>query len=72
LKILKLYFLVNSESVKRPDRIVRYKPPSTANQGAASQEDLMPDYLNILGMIFSMLGLMMKLKYCGKTRDHLA
>jgi Uncharacterised protein family (UPF0139) len=57
------FFLV-SDSVKRADRIVRYKPPSTANQGAAGQEDLMPDYLNILGMIFSMLGLMMKLKYC--------
>lgn len=56
------FVLVNAESVKRPDRIVRYKPVTTVQGG--SQEDLMPDYLNILGMIFSMLGLMMKLKYC--------
>jgi len=55
---------VNSENVKRPDRIVRYQPPSSTGGTAAAQEDLMPDYLNILGMIFSMLGLMMKLKYC--------
>lgn len=54
---------MNAENVKRPDRIVRYKPLSA--QGVQpGQEDLMPDYLNILGMIFSMLGLMMKLKYC--------
>jgi len=52
---------MNTENVKRADRIVRYKPPT---QGSAGQDDLMPDYLNILGMIFSMLGLMMKLKYC--------
>jgi len=52
-----------NESVKRPDRIVRYKP-AAAGQAQAGQEDLMPDYLNILGMVFSMLGLMMKLKYC--------
>lgn len=60
IKLIYLLFLVNTENVKRPDRIVRYKPSAT--QG--SQEDLTPDYLNILGMIFSMLGLMMKLKYC--------
>jgi Uncharacterised protein family (UPF0139) len=55
---------VNTENVKRPDKINRYKPPSSSGGAAAGQEDLMPDYLNILGMIFSMLGLMMKLKYC--------
>ncbi|CRK97976.1 CLUMA_CG011348, isoform A, partial [Clunio marinus] len=54
----------NTENVKRPDRIVRYKPVVAQSGAVAGQEDLMPDYLNILGMIFSMLGLMMKLKYC--------
>jgi Uncharacterised protein family (UPF0139) len=49
---------VNTE-IKRPDKIVRYKPSTLQ-----VQEDLTSDYLNILGMIFSMLGLMMKLKYC--------
>lgn len=56
--------------MKRPDRIVRYKPLSA--QGVQpGQEDLMPDYLNILGMIFSMLGLMMKLKYCVSCQHNL-
>lgn len=54
-----------TESVKRADRIVRYKPANTGQGGAPTgQEDLISDYLNILGMIFSMLGLMLKLKYC--------
>ena len=52
---------MNSESAKRPEKIIRYKP-NTSQQNP--NEDLTPDYLNILGMIFSMLGLMMKLKYC--------
>lgn len=50
---------MNSESVKRPDKIVRYKP---TNNIPSAQEDLTPDYLNILGMVFSMLGLMLKMK----------
>lgn len=35
----------------------------------AQTEDFLPDYFNILGMIFSMCGLMMKLKWCGKCRS---
>lgn len=39
--------------------ISRYKPPTpTAQVGPG--EDLTPDYMNILGMIFSMCGLMMR------------
>ncbi|KAG5680294.1 hypothetical protein PVAND_009812 [Polypedilum vanderplanki] len=53
-------FKMNTENVKRPDRIVKYK----ATAAVSTQEDLTSDYLNILGMVFSMLGLMMKLKYC--------
>uniref|UniRef100_A0A6M2DPN5 Uncharacterized protein n=1 Tax=Xenopsylla cheopis TaxID=163159 RepID=A0A6M2DPN5_XENCH len=47
---------------RRPDRINRYKPPTTNGQGGTN-EDLTPDYMNILGMIFSMCGLMMRLKW---------
>lgn len=36
----------------------RYKPPSTENNPAL--EDPTPDYMNLLGMIFSMCGLMLK------------
>lgn len=51
-----------AEDPRRTDRIVRYKP--AASQGSGAGDDLMPDYMNILGMIFSMCGLMMKLKSC--------
>ncbi|XP_055373356.1 protein Asterix [Condylostylus longicornis] len=47
---------------RRREKVVRYKALGQANGGAG--EDLMPDYMNILGMIFSMCGLMMKLKWC--------
>uniref|UniRef100_A0A8D0G4X8 PAT complex subunit Asterix n=1 Tax=Sphenodon punctatus TaxID=8508 RepID=A0A8D0G4X8_SPHPU len=40
----------------------RYKPPSTEN--SPTLEDPTPDYMNLLGMIFSMCGLMLKLKWC--------
>ena len=50
---------MNSESARRPERIVKYKPN---NNIQSTQEDLTPDYLNILGMVFSMLGLMLKMK----------
>lgn len=34
---------------RRPEKVQRYKPPSTGNGGAPG-EDLTPDYMNILGM----------------------
>lgn len=40
---------------RRPNRIYRYKP-STNKPG----EDPTADYLNLMGMIFSMCGLMMR------------
>uniref|UniRef100_A0A4W3GXN5 PAT complex subunit Asterix n=1 Tax=Callorhinchus milii TaxID=7868 RepID=A0A4W3GXN5_CALMI len=40
----------------------RYKPPSSDNN--PTLEDPTPDYMNLLGMIFSMCGLMLKLKWC--------
>ncbi|KAL3868150.1 hypothetical protein ACJMK2_040984 [Sinanodonta woodiana] len=50
----------NASDPRRPNKITRYK--ATASSG--SQEDPTPDYMNLLGMIFSMCGLMMKLKWC--------
>uniref|UniRef100_A0A1L8DC35 Uncharacterized protein n=1 Tax=Nyssomyia neivai TaxID=330878 RepID=A0A1L8DC35_9DIPT len=47
---------------RRPDKVNRYKPP--ASNGQQGNEDLTPDYMNILGMVFSMCGLMMKSKWC--------
>ncbi|CAB0029567.1 unnamed protein product [Trichogramma brassicae] len=52
----------NSSDPRRPDREIRYKPP-TGTQISAG-EDFTPDYMNIIGMIFSMCGLMMRLKWC--------
>lgn len=34
---------------RRPDKINRYKPIDSASQGAGVGDDLMPDYMNILG-----------------------
>ncbi|XP_044737367.1 PAT complex subunit Asterix [Chrysoperla carnea] len=47
---------------RRPDKAQRYKPSNGNTTG--SSEDLTPDYMNILGMIFSMCGLMLRLKWC--------
>lgn len=38
----------------------RYKPPSTESN--PTLEDPTPDYMNLLGMIFSMCGLMLKVR----------
>lgn len=45
---------------RRKEKINRYKAPKNQGQGGGANEDMMPDYMNILGMIFSMCGLMMK------------
>lgn len=50
---------------RRPEKVTRYKAPQNAGQSTSGGDDFMPDYMNILGMIFSMCGLMMKLKWCG-------
>lgn len=34
---------------RRSDKINRYKPVDSASQGAGVGDDLMPDYMNILG-----------------------
>ncbi|KAL6261287.1 protein Asterix [Pogonomyrmex barbatus] len=48
---------------RRPDKEVRYKPPGSNNQ-THMQDDMTPEYMNVIGMIFSMCGLMMRLKWC--------
>lgn len=45
---------------RRKEKINRYKAPKNQGQSGGGNEDMMPDYMNILGMIFSMCGLMMK------------
>ena len=44
---------------RRPTRIYRYKPASSSNKPG---DDPSADYLNLLGMIFSMCGLMMRVR----------
>ncbi|XP_043940665.1 PAT complex subunit Asterix isoform X2 [Protopterus annectens] len=51
-------FTNNMSDPRRPNKIQRYKPPSTENN--PTLEDPTPDYMNLLGMIFSMCGLMLK------------
>nr|CAG4645962.1 EOG090X0K7I [Lynceus sp. MCZ IZ 141354] len=50
-----------SPTIKRAEKIHRYK---TSLSTGSSIEDLTPDYMNVLGMVFSMCGLMMRLKWC--------
>ena len=51
---------------RRPDKIHRYKPIPVGTPGSPS-DDATPDYLNVLGMIFSMCGLMMRVCSILKT-----
>ncbi|XP_069177940.1 protein Asterix-like [Procambarus clarkii] len=53
----------NSSDPRRVDKIVRYKPSAQGTPGAPG-EDPTTDYMNVLGIIFSMCGLMMRLKWC--------
>ena len=51
---------------RRPERIVRYISPKAILNAAndekkdAPNDDLTPDYMNVLGMIFSMCALMLR------------
>ncbi|KAI2659106.1 PAT complex subunit Asterix [Labeo rohita] len=53
---------------RRPNKIFRYKPPNTETN--PTLEDPTPDYMNLLGMIFSMCGLMLKFCQFTKLRGH--
>ncbi|CAL1546768.1 unnamed protein product [Lymnaea stagnalis] len=50
----------NANDPRRPNKVTRYK----AQPSGGPADDPTPDYMNLLGMIFSMCGLMMKLKWC--------
>lgn len=50
--------------------VCRYKPPSTESN--PTLEDPTPDYMNLLGMIFSMCGLMLKVTYDTHKHTHLS
>ncbi|KAI6232930.1 Protein Asterix [Aphelenchoides fujianensis] len=52
---------MNTADLRRPNKIVRYKP---VDPQTVPPEDSMPEYMNILGMVFSMCGLMMRMKWC--------
>ena len=57
----------NSSDPRRPARITRYKSPLAVNPNSSAPlpgEDPTADYMNVLGMIFSMVGLMMRVKWC--------
>ena len=64
----------NSNDPRRPDKVIRYSNPllqqqnvqaqSGGGQPSPSGDDLTPDYMNVLGMIFSMCALMMRMKWC--------
>ena len=53
---------------RRPERIVRYVSPKSVltsqneEKKDGANDDLTPDYMNVLGMIFSMCALMMRIK----------
>ncbi|KAB0388087.1 hypothetical protein FD755_003043 [Muntiacus reevesi] len=51
----------NKESGNRTEGLGYKPPPSECNPAL---DDPTPDYMNLLGMIFSMCGLMLKLKWC--------
>lgn len=49
---------IGKEDPRRPNKIFRYKPLTNK-----PTDDPIPEYMNLLGMIFSMCGLLMKLKW---------
>uniref|UniRef100_A0A0N5BBH1 Protein Asterix n=1 Tax=Strongyloides papillosus TaxID=174720 RepID=A0A0N5BBH1_STREA len=52
-----------SSELKNASKIIRYKPV-IQNLAVLASEDPMPEYMNMLGMIFSVCGLMFRMKFC--------
>lgn len=52
--------MISNGDVRRPNKLIRYKPADPNTLPPLSAEDSIPEYMNVLGMIFSMMGLMMK------------
>ncbi|CAJ0959788.1 unnamed protein product, partial [Mesorhabditis belari] len=49
---------------RRPNKVTRFKTIDPNSAAALASDDPMPEYMNVLGMIFSMCGLMMRMKWC--------
>jgi hypothetical protein len=54
---------VRVQGPRRADRVTRYKQPTEKLVG----EDSIPEYMNLLAMVFSICGLMMKMKWAAWT-----
>ncbi|CAI4227436.1 unnamed protein product [Auanema sp. JU1783] len=52
----------SSSCPRKQAKIIRYKPIDPQNNPPTG-EDALPEYMNVLGMIFSMLGLMLRMKW---------
>ena len=66
---------VGSQDPRRPERIVRYVSPKslfsqTEEKKDGANEDLTPDYMNVLGMIFSMCALMLRSRKLRVQSNH--
>ncbi|KAI6197278.1 Protein Asterix [Aphelenchoides besseyi] len=57
---------MSSTDLRRSNKIVRYKP---VDPQSVPPEDSMPEYMNILGMVFSMCGLMMRVINLGSCHE---
>ena len=55
LEIYKIKSINSANNLRRPTKFFRYKPSSNK-----PGDDLTADYLNLMGMFFSMCGLMMR------------
>ncbi|XP_062509226.1 PAT complex subunit Asterix-like [Corticium candelabrum] len=51
--------VLSGQDPRRADKVTRYKPPKEKAAG----EDPIPEYMNLLAMLFSICGLMMKMKW---------
>ena len=50
--------VLSGQDPRRADKVTRYKPPKEKAAG----EDPIPEYMNLLAMLFSICGLMMKVR----------
>ncbi|PAA60752.1 hypothetical protein BOX15_Mlig026149g2 [Macrostomum lignano] len=50
---------MNPNDPRRPNKVVRFQPPPADSMPS----DTTPDTMNLLGMVFSMCGLMLKVKW---------
>uniref|UniRef100_A0A1I7WL29 Protein Asterix n=1 Tax=Heterorhabditis bacteriophora TaxID=37862 RepID=A0A1I7WL29_HETBA len=56
---------------RRSNKIVRFKCADPQSTTTAVGEDALPEYMNVLGMIFSMCGLMMRVSSIVPCRNRM-